>query len=111
MEYNNLEIKKESSISRGVIYFSITLLLLLVALFGYFYYTQVFQRNTNSSADLSPITQEDIDAIISLEPASDPDTALSPDQIDAIIEAEANYSNSDSQELTAEQILKIQQAN
>lgn len=111
MENNNLEIKRNPSVSRSVIYISITLLLLCGLLFGYFYYTHIIQRNTNQTTELSPITEEDILMILSLEPPSDPADALSPDQIEAIIEAETAYSNGDAQEFTEEQILKIQQAN
>lgn len=112
MEYDNLnlETKREVSTNKSVVYIVITLILVFILSFTYFYYTHVLQRDTRIE-NFSTITQEDIDTIISREPPSDPNITLRPEQVKAIIKAEANQSKNDPEIFTAEQILKIQQAN
>lgn len=90
---------------------SIVTILLCVAIFYYFYHTQVLYRNTAKiEVAPTPITQEGIDAIIAIEPSSSPENALSQNSINSIIRAEGSNST-EVQELSPEQIAKLKRAN
>lgn len=107
---NSAEIQTPKS-SGTLVKISIILILLCVAIFYYFYHTQVLYRDTKTiEIAPTPITQEGIDAIIAIEPSSSPENALSQNSINSIIRAEAS-NRGDVQELSPEQISKLKQAN
>ncbi len=114
MDYNNNQNipGPQASKSNGVlITFSLVSFLLCVAIFYYFYHTQVLYREAKTIEVITtPITQESIDAIIAIEPSAPAGNALSQSSIDSIIRAEGRDIE-EVEELSPEQITNLKRAN
>lgn len=109
MDYNTTRTETKSGVSNNALIFAIVLFLLCAGAFAFFYFFYVVKDSSEPGAG-QPLTQEDIDAIISKEPSASEDTVFNEGEINMVLDAESR-SEQKGATLTNEELLKIKQAN